>query len=94
LTCGLSCCRFVFVDQAAEYESALDVRAALVWNRAVWPWREELAGSMGTASVVVRDVLFKHGTQVSFVNDQNAIGDLAPDRPNEPLGIQILKGQG
>jgi hypothetical protein len=89
LTFGSSCCRFVLVDQASEYGSALDLRAALVWNRAVRPWREELASSMGTASVVVRDILLKHGTQVTFVNDQNAIGDLAPDRPDEPLGIAV-----
>jgi hypothetical protein len=27
---------------------------------------------MGTASVVVRDILLEHGTQVTFVDDQNA----------------------
>jgi hypothetical protein len=25
----------------------------------------------------------------TFVNDQNAIGDLAPDSPDEPLGIAV-----
>ncbi len=66
LTCGSRCCRFVLVDQAAWYASTLNLRAAPMWNRTVLPWREELASSMGTASVVVRDIPRQHGPQVTL----------------------------
>jgi hypothetical protein len=44
---------------------------------------------MGTALVVVGDIPFQHGPQVSLVDDQESIGHLGSDRADEPFGVAV-----
>jgi hypothetical protein len=44
---------------------------------------------MGTALVVVGNIPLQHGPQVSLVDDQESVGNLASDRADEPFGIAV-----
>jgi hypothetical protein len=52
-------------------------------------WWRELSGSVRSAVVVVGYVAVQHCSQVVFVDDEQPVGDLAPDGADEPLGITV-----
>src|SRR5688572_3849910 len=44
---------------------------------------------MGTALVVVGDIPLEHSPQVSLVDDQESVGDLASDCADESFGVAV-----
>jgi hypothetical protein len=44
---------------------------------------------VGTPAVVVAGVLAKRSAQVSFADDEQAVGDLAPHGPDEPVRVGV-----
>jgi hypothetical protein len=47
---------------------------------------------MGARFVVIGEVPAQDSTQVSFVEDNNVVEALAPDRTDQALGERILPG--
>ncbi len=55
----------------------------------VGPWWLKVAAAVGSSSVAVRDILDQDGTEVPFTENQHPVGDLGPDRADEPFRVGV-----
>lgn len=55
--------------------------------------RPGLVTSVRSPTVVVLNVVGQHGSQVSFTEDQHAIGEFGSSGKHEPLGEAVRSGQ-
>ncbi len=69
--------------------TASDPFLGQVGDGVVGPWRLKVATAIGASSVVVRDIFDQDGTEAPFTEDHNPVGDLGPDRADEPLRVGV-----
>ena len=60
-----------------------------VWHGVVGPWRTELAGAVGSSTVVVTGVGGQRGCEVSFTEDQHAVGEFSSRGEHESFGETV-----
>src|SRR5207344_569563 len=79
----------VFVEEAAEDASALDLLPGEVSKGMVRAGRAELPAAVGAPSVVVGLVPGEDRFQMSLAEDQHPVGDLGPGGEHEPFRISV-----
>jgi nitrite reductase/ring-hydroxylating ferredoxin subunit len=80
---------FVFVDQPAEEGAAFDPLVGQVADGTVGSWGLQLRGPMRTVAVVVTRVFVECSAEVSFAEDEHAVGHLGAGGEHEPFRIRV-----
>ena len=86
--CGLR----VFIDQAVEDRSALDLHGGLAWCWSGRVGRLLGQGAVGTMIVIVPRVFGQDGGQMSSAEDEHPVGALASDGAHPALGLGVRPG--
>src|SRR5436190_1953776 len=87
--CGLC----VFIDQAVEDRSALDLHGGLAWCWSGRVGRLLGQGAVGTMIVIVPRVFGQDGGQMSLAEDEYPVGALASDGAHPALGLGVRPGR-
>ena len=79
----------ILADQPSENRSAPDPLAGKVRRRMIGAWWEKAQRSVWPPSVVVGAVLSEDGPQVSFAEDQDAVGEFGSGGQHEAFGEAV-----
>src|SRR5438105_6981555 len=89
-----SCDLGIFVDQPAKPIVASEAKAGLGRGRWQWPkWCCMLQGAVGTVLVEMRRVLGQYVFEVTPVEDQYSVEQLAADGADPSFGDRVRSGR-